>query len=65
MPHTDKLSQHGLNRGLSFGLSFETQLKEFLDNVTTNLNEDKQSDCLVMDFSKVLDKVSHYESQDY
>ena len=47
--------QHGFRRGLSC----ETQLIEFIDDVTINLDKGKQTDCLIMDFSKAFDKVSH------
>jgi hypothetical protein len=47
--------QHGFRRGLSC----ETQLIELIDDVTVNMDEGKQTDCLVMDFSKAFDKVSH------
>ena len=41
------------------GLSCDTQLVEFVDDVIRNLDSGKQSDCLIMDFSKVFDKVCH------
>ena len=47
--------QHGFQRGLSC----ETQLIDFIDDVTNNLDKGKQTDCLIMDFSKAFDKVSH------
>lgn len=47
--------QHGFQRGLSC----ESQLIEFIDDVTKNLDQGKQTDCLIMDFSKAFDKVSH------
>ena len=47
--------QHGFRRGLSC----ETQLLEFVDDVSRNMDTGKQTDCLVMDFSKAFDKVSH------
>ena len=47
--------QHGFRRGLSC----ETQLIEFIDDVTINMDKGKQTDCLIMDFSKAFDKVSH------
>jgi len=39
--------------------SCETQLIEFIDDVTRNLDDVKQTDVLIMDFSKAFDKVSH------
>ena len=34
-------------------------LIEFIDDVTRNLDDGKQTDVLIMDFSKAFDKVSH------
>ena len=39
-------------------LSYETQLIEFIDNITKNLDKGKHIDCLIMDFSKAFDKIS-------
>ena len=39
--------------------SCETQLIEFIDDVTRNLDDGKQTDVLIMDFSKAFDKVNH------
>ena len=36
-----------------------TQLLEFIDDVTLNMENGKQTDILIMDFSKASDKVSH------
>ena len=47
--------QHGFRRGRSC----ETQLLEFIDDVSLNMENGKQTDILVMDFSKAFDKVSH------
>jgi hypothetical protein len=48
--------QHGFHKFRSC----ETQLIEFIDDVTRNLDDGKQTDVLInMDFSKVFDKVSH------
>ena len=47
--------QHGFRRGRSC----ETQLIEFIDDVSLNMENGKQTDILVMDFSKAFDKVSH------
>ena len=47
--------QHGF-RGM---LSCETQLVEFLHDLAVNCHEGKQTDVLVMDFSKAFDKVGH------
>jgi hypothetical protein len=32
---------------------------EFVDDITRNIDVGKQTDCLIMDFSKAFDKVSH------
>ena len=47
--------QHGFRRGLPC----ETQLLEFIDDISKNLDTGKQTDYLIMDFSKAFDKVSH------
>ena len=47
--------QHGFRKGLSC----DTQLVEFIDDITNNLDVGRQTDCLIMDFSKAFDKVSH------
>ena len=47
--------QHGFQRGLSC----ESQLIEFIDHGTKNLDQGKQTDCLIMDLSKAFDEVSH------
>ena len=47
--------QHGFQRGLSC----ELQLIVFIDDVSKNLDQGKQTDCLIMDFSKAFDKFSH------
>jgi hypothetical protein len=39
--------------------SCETQLIEFINDVIQNLDDGKQTDVLIMDFSKAFDKVSH------
>jgi len=59
MNHADKHNilykmQHGFRKKLSC----ETQLVEFIDDVTRNLDSGQQTDCLIMDFSKAFDKVS-------
>ena len=47
--------QHGFRRGRSC----ETQLIEFIDDITSNLEEGQQTDILIMDFAKAFDKVHH------
>ena len=63
MAHVDRNNilnplQHGFR---TLGLSCDTQMVEFVDNITKNLDSGKQIDCLIfiMDFSKAFDKVSH------
>jgi len=45
--------------GFRKGLSCDTHLVEFVDDVIRNLDSGKQTDCLIMNFSKVFDKVCH------
>jgi retron-type reverse transcriptase len=47
--------QHGFRKGRSC----ETQLIEFVDNISKNLQEGRQIDILIMDFAKAFDKVNH------
>ena len=47
--------QHGFRKFRSC----ETQLLEFIDDKTKNIENSTQTDILIMDFSKVFDKVSH------
>ena len=47
--------QHGFRKGRSC----ETQLIEFVDDISKNLQEGHQSDILIMDFAKAFDKVNH------
>ena len=47
--------QHGFRRGRSC----ETQLIEFIDDLSNNLHNNQQTDILVMDFAKAFDKVCH------
>jgi hypothetical protein len=39
--------------------SCETQLIEFVDDISKNLQEGRQTDILIMDFAKAFDKVNH------
>ena len=60
MSHADKYNilypfQHGFHKFRSC----ETQLIEFTVDVTRNLDDGKQTDVLIMDFSKAFNKVSH------
>ena len=47
--------QHGFRKGHSC----ETQLIEFLDDISKNLQEGQQTDILILDFAKAFDKVNH------
>ena len=47
--------QHGFRKFRSC----ETQLLEFIDDVTKHIENSTQTDILIMDFSKAFDKVSH------
>ena len=47
--------QHGFRKSRSC----ETQLLEFIDDVTRIMEDGKQTDVIIMDFSKAFDKVSH------
>ena len=60
MAHLDKQkllhpNQHGFCRKLSC----ETQLIQFVQDISETLNESGQADIIVMDFSKAFDKVDH------
>jgi hypothetical protein len=60
MTHAD---QHQILNPLQHGfrkeLSCDTQLVEFIDDITNNLDIGRQTDGMIMDFSKAFDKVSH------
>ena len=60
MSHADTHNiLYRLQHGFRTGRSCETQLLEFIDDVTLNMENGKQTDILVMDFSKDFGKVSH------
>jgi hypothetical protein len=60
MKHADTHNiLYPLQHGFRKGLSCETQLIECVDDITRNIEAGKQTDCLIMDFSKAFDKVSH------
>jgi hypothetical protein len=48
-------NQHGFRQNRSP----ETQLVEFTSDIANNLKDNKQTDVLIMDFSKAFDKVGH------
>ena len=48
-----------LQHGFRSKRSCESQLIEFIDDVTNNMATGKQTDVLLMDFSNAFDKVSH------
>ena len=61
MTHADQHQiLNPLQHGFQKGLSCDTQLVEFIDDITNNLDVGRQTDCLIMDFSKAFYKVSHY-----
>ena len=47
--------QHGFRKGRSC----ETQLIEFVDDISKNIQEGRQTDIPIMDFAKAFDKVNH------
>jgi retron-type reverse transcriptase len=49
------LLQHGFRKGHSC----ETQLIEFVDYISKNLQDGQQTDILILDFAKAFDKVNH------
>ncbi|KAK3106955.1 hypothetical protein FSP39_003887 [Pinctada imbricata] len=60
MKHADTFNiMYPLQHGFRQRRSCETQLIEFIDDITVNLSEGKQTDTLIIDFSKAFDKVSH------
>ena len=59
MSHADNSILHPLQHGFRKGLSCDTQLVEFIDDITRNLDEGQQTECLIVDFSKAFDEVSH------
>ena len=60
MSHADRHNiLYPLQHGFRKGLSCDTQLLEFIDDITKNIDAGRQTDCLIMDFSKAFDKVSH------
>ena len=48
-----------LQHGFQEKRSCETQLLEFVTDLSNNMQSGKQTDVLIMDFSKAFDKVSH------
>ena len=48
-------NQHGFRRGRSC----ETQLLEFVEELTTNLEGGRQTDIIILDFAKAFDRVNH------
>ena len=50
---------YGLQHGFRSRLSCETQLVEFIHDLAGNCHRGRQTDLLVMDFSKAFDKVGH------
>ena len=60
MKHLDKNNiLYCLQLGFRYGRYCETQLLELTTALHTNLDHRKQTDLIVLDFSKAFDKVSH------
>ena len=60
MNHADRHQiLYPLQHGFRSKRSCETQLIEFVDDITKNMSVGKQTDVLIMDFSKAFDKVGH------
>ena len=60
MSHADRHNiLYPLQHGFRSKRSCETQLVEFVDDITINMSNGKQTDILIMDFSKAFDKVSN------
>ena len=60
MDHADRNNiLYPLQHGFRSKRSCETQLIEFIDETSNNMASGKQTDVLIMDFSKAFDKVSH------
>ena len=60
MQHAEKNNiLYPLQHGFRKGRSFETQLIEFVDDISKNLQEGRQIDILIMNFAKAFDKVNH------
>ena len=60
MAHADKNNiLYPLQHGFRAERSCESQLLSFTDDVSKNLQQGRQTDVLVMDFSKAFDKVDH------
>ena len=60
MDHADKNNiLYSLQHGFRSSRSCESQLLSFTDDVSKNLNNNRQTDILIVDFSKAFDKVDH------
>ena len=60
MKHADKHDiLYKLQQGFRSGLSCETQLLGFIDDILNNMNNKQQTDVVVMGFAKAFDKVGH------
>ena len=56
---TSHIMKHADTHNILYPLQHETQLIECVDDITRNIDAGKQTDCLIMDFSKAFDKVTH------
>jgi hypothetical protein len=60
MQHSEETNiLYPLQHGFRKGRSCETQLIEFVDDISKNIQEGRQTDILIMDFAKAFDKVNH------
>ena len=50
---------YDLQHGFRERRSFETQLNELVEDITRSLIEGKQTDLILLDFSKAFEKVNH------
>ena len=62
-----KIMKHGEENNILYplhgfrkGHSCETQLIEFVDDISKNLQEGQQTDILILDFAKAFDKIIAY-----
>ena len=59
MNHGENNILYPLQHGFMRSRSCETQLIEFIDDLSRNLQNNQQTDVLVMHFAKAFDKVCH------
>jgi hypothetical protein len=60
MQHAEKNNiLYPLQHGFRKDRSCETQLFEFVDDISKNLQDGRQTDILIMDLGEAFDKVNH------